>query len=456
MGSIDDPEEIAEDYAALRRVVSRIGQHCYAALTTPERFTYLEQLECDMRRLQGPAHELINVIDQQAAPAEIGGKLSHVLADRLHITRADAGRRLDEARDLGSRQALTGQPLPPRYAATAAAQRDGSIGAAHVAVIRRFFDGLPCWVDASTREAAEADLARWATQHRPESLRKVADRLACYLNPDGQFHDVDRARHRGLTLGAQGPDGMSALRGWLTPQARAILEAVLAKLAAPGMANPDDDTPAVDGAPSEEAIQRDTRSAGQRNHDGLNAALRAILASGKLGQHNGLPASIIVTTTLAELESTTGKALTGAGTLLPMSDVIRLARHAHHYLAIFDHGKALALYHTKRLASPGQRIVLHANDRGCSHPGCDVPGLYCEVHHVEDWATTYRTDIDQLTLARGPHHRLVEQGWITRKNANGDTEWIPPPHLDRGQPRVNTFHHPEKIVADEDDETDDP
>jgi hypothetical protein len=41
----------------------------------------------------------------------------------------------------------------------------------------------------------------------------------------------------------------------------------------------------------------------------------------------------------------------------------RLARHAHHYLAIFEKGKALAMYQTKRLASPGRRIVLYANDR---------------------------------------------------------------------------------------------
>ena len=95
---------------------------------------------------------------------------------------------------------------------------------------------------------------------------------------------------------------MSELRGSITPEARATLEAVLAKLAAPGMCNPADDTPCVDGAPTQEAIDRDARSAGQRNHDALLAALRALLASGKLGQHNGLPASIIVTTTLAELK----------------------------------------------------------------------------------------------------------------------------------------------------------
>ena len=57
----------------------------------------------------------------------------------------------------------------------------------------------------------------------------------------------------------------------MTPLARATLEPVLAKLAAPGMANPDEHTPTVDGAPSEEAVQRDTRSPAQRNHDGLNA-----------------------------------------------------------------------------------------------------------------------------------------------------------------------------------------
>jgi hypothetical protein len=222
------------------------------------------------------------------------------------------------------------------------------------------------------------------------------------------------------------------------------------------MCNPEDDTPCVDGTPGEQAIHRDHRSPAQRQHDGLLAGLRALLASGELGQHNGLPASIVITTTLSELEAATGRGLTGGGSMLPMSDVIRLARHAHHYLAIFDHGKALALYHTKRLASPAQRIVLYAKDRGCTSPGCTVGGYYCEVHHVTDYATCHRTDIDNLTFACGPHHRLLKpDGWSTRTTATGDTQWIPPPQLDHGQPRTNNYHHPEKILADEDD-SDDP
>src|ERR1700759_2025020 len=205
------------------------------------------------------------------------------------------------------------------------------------------------------------------------------------------------------------------------------------------MCNPDDDTACVDGAPSQQAIDGDTRSPAQRHHDALNAALRALLAGGEVGRHNGLPASIIVTTTLDELEATAGRGLTGGGTLLPISDVIRLTRHAHQYLAIFDNGKPLALYHTKRLASVAQRIVLYAKDRGCSAPGCTVPGYLCELHHCTPYCRCRENNIDNLTLACGPHNTPADHGWITRRNQRAQPEWIPPPPLDRGQPRVNTF-----------------
>src|SRR5271156_4523156 len=394
---------------------------------------------------------LTTQLSTQADPAELGGKLAPALANRLRITRADASRRIHEAADLGERTALNGEPLEPVLPATAQAQRNGDLGAGHVAVIRSFVHRLPDFVDIETRHKAEAHLARLAGEHRPDELAKLADTLTDCLNPDGDFTEHDRARRRGITLGRQDIDGMSPITGYLTPEARATLDAVLAKLAAPGMCNSADAEPCISGTPSQAAIQGDTRNAGQRHHDALLALARAALASGALGQHNGLPASIVVTTTLKELEAGAGKALTGGGTLLPMSDVIRLAGHAHHYLAIFDKGKALALYHTKRLASPAQRIVLYAKDRGCSFPGCTVPANLCEAHHCNRYAINPVTDVNDLTLACGPNHKLAEQGWTTRKNHNGDTEWIPPAHLDHGQPRTNTFHHPEKLLRDDDE-----
>ncbi len=447
-------EDIAADFATLSATVTRIVGHSYQALTTPERLNLLEHLETEMRRLPVAGHALINQIGEQSNAEELGGKLPHVLAERLRITRAEAGRRVAEAADLGPRHAITGEPLPPRLPATSAAQRAGTIGDSHIAVIRRFLAALPGWVDQGTRDCAEGDLARHGAKFGPETLSKIAERITAHLDPDGKFTDEDRARRRGLIIGKQGIDKMSPIRGWLTPEARATVEIVLAKLAAPGMCNPEDQAPVVDDAAPPEAVRRDTRSSAQRNHDALNAALRGLLGSEKLGQHNGLPATIIVTASLQDLEAGAGHGLTGGGTLLPMSDVIRLASHAFHYLAIFDEGKAIGLYHTKRLASPGQRIVLYAQDRGCTRPGCDVPGYWCEAHHVDGWAATGCTDIDTLALACGPDNRLVDKGWTTRKRKDGTTEWTPPPHLDHGQPRTNSFHHPEKLLAPDDDEDD--
>ena len=445
-------EEIVEVFDALTAGMKRAVDLTFDVLTTPERLSMLQHCEEIRRVLSAVEHPLINQLAEQADPTELGGKLAPALANRLRISRAEASRRIHEAADLGQRRALNGEPLPPVLEATAEAQRNGEIGAGHVAVIRSFWHRLPDFVDIETRHHAEAQLARLAGEHRPDELARLADKLTDCLNPDGDFTEHDRARRRGLTIGQQDLDGMSPISGWLTPEARATLDAVFAKLAAPGMCNPDDDQPCISGTPSHAAIQGDTRSAGQRHHDALLAAARALLASGELGQHNGLPASIIVTTTLRELEQGAGRGLTGGGTLLPMSDVIRLGSHAHHYLAIFDNGKALALYHTKRLASPAQRIVLYAKDRGCTFPGCTMPANLCEVHHTDPYATNPVTDINDLTFGCGPNHKLADHGWTARKNHDGDTEWIPPPHLDHGQPRVNTFHHPEKLLRDDEGE----
>jgi hypothetical protein len=297
MGS-SSREEIVEVFDALESDLDRACGLSFDALTTRERLAMLARCEKLRRRIPAVEHPLINSLAREATPQELSGTLSHAIAEATLTSRAEASRRVREAADLGPRSGLTGEPLAPLLAATAARQRQGTLGPGQVAVIRKFCHQLPGWIDAGTREQAEAKLATEGTQYRPEQLGQLAAILADCLNPDGNYSDEDRARQRGLTLGRQQADGMSQLCGWLTPEARATIEAVLAKLATPGMCNPLDDTPCVDGAATQEAMDHDPRSASQRNHDGLNAGLRALLASGKLGQHNGLPASIVVTTTL--------------------------------------------------------------------------------------------------------------------------------------------------------------
>ena len=242
-------EEIVEVLDALEAGYKRALDLTFDALTTPERLRVLERWE-RMRRWQ-PAVEypLINQLSEQADPTELGGKLPSALANRLRISRGEASRRIHEAADLGQRRALNGEPLPPVLEATAEAQRNGIIGTGHVAVIRSFWHRLPDFVDIETRQKAETHLARLAGEHRPDELARLADTLTDCLNPDGDFTDVDRAKRRGITIGKQDIDGMSPISGYLNPEARATIDAVFAKLAAPGMCNSADDQPCVSGAP---------------------------------------------------------------------------------------------------------------------------------------------------------------------------------------------------------------
>jgi hypothetical protein len=455
MSSIAFDEAMAA-YDALVAAAARCAAIDRAAFTEQQQLALLERGETVRRMLPALDHDSLNRLAECASVQELGGRLAHVLADRLRINRGEAARRIEEAADLAPRRALTGEPLPPKLEHTAAAQRAGAIGREHVRTIRGFFAQLPGFIDEPTRAEAERALAQVAAAYRPDELKQFADHLDLILNPDGNFSDADRARRRGVTVGPQGSDGMSRLSGWLDPELRAGLDAVLAKWAAPGMCNPEDQDRTVDASPSQETIDADVRSAAQRNHDALGAMVRSTLMSGELGSHQGLPVTIVATAKLEDLQAKAGVARTGGGTLLPVKDVLRMAAHAYHYLLVFDQAKRCQLYKGRatRLATPAQRLVLYATERGCSRPGCDVPAHWCEVHHAaRDFAKGGQTNIDELTLACGPDNRLVtDGGWTTRKNDKGETEWIPPPHLDRGQPRTNTYHHPERMLEDDDKE----
>ncbi|WP_319451253.1 MULTISPECIES: HNH endonuclease signature motif containing protein, partial [unclassified Mycobacterium] len=270
--------------------------------------------------------------------------------------------------------------------------------------------------DPTTAAQFETDLARTAQGVGPKELKDVAELTLFLLDQDGpEPDDTERARKRGLSAGTQGRDGMRPVKGELTPEAWATWEVIFAKYAAPGMCNPDDPEPCTSGTPSQAQIDADHRSLAQRQHDALVAVGRIALMSGELGQLNGLPVSIIIRTTLQDLESRAGVGVTGGGTVMPIRDVIRLAAHANHYLAVFDRatGSAMNLYRARRVASPAQRIMLIAREGGCTKPGCTVGGYGAQVHHArQDWIEGGHTNVDDMTLACGVDNRMVgPDGW---------------------------------------------
>jgi hypothetical protein len=100
-----------------------------------------------------------------------------------------------------------------------------AIGEDHLRVISRAFDRLPSCVSMTDRGDVQASLVAEAGKNDVEIVNAVAGRIDEIFNPDGDFDEADRARRRGLQLGAQGADGMSRLSGWIDPETRCYVEA---------------------------------------------------------------------------------------------------------------------------------------------------------------------------------------------------------------------------------------
>jgi hypothetical protein len=251
---------------------------------------------------------------------------------RLRITPNEITRRFKLAVRIRLRRSLTRPTLPPELPELAAAVEAGSVGEEHIRAVCRAIDVLPGSVSPGDAAIAERTLVEQATKVDAGIVVKLGQRIADYLNPDGLFSDDDRARRRGVQLGPQGPDGMSRLTGVLDPQARAYFEAIEAAVR-PGRHQPDE--------------ARDERSPAQRCHDALKLGLETAIASGGLGVHRGHPVTVVVTTTLTELDQAAravvdpstpmpAGARTGGGSRLSMRDLIAMAARAIHYLAVFD------------------------------------------------------------------------------------------------------------------------
>ncbi|MBW0018042.1 MAG: DUF222 domain-containing protein, partial [Mycobacterium sp.] len=191
-------------------------------------------------------------------------------------------------------------------------------------------------------------------------------------------------------------------------------------------------------------------------HDAFKLGMHHALGSGGLGAHRGQPVTVVVTTTLAELNQAAhavvdptvpmpAPARTGGGSRLAMAELIRLAAHAIHYLAVFDEHTARPLYlgRQKRIATPEQRLICHARDRGCTRPDCLVPGYCCEVHHAPGWAAGGRTDADKLFFACSCHHGAASRGELhTVVTTSGRLGWT----NGTSPPTINHAHHPDELL----------
>src|SRR5579859_3068373 len=143
---------------------------------------------------------------------------------------------------------------------------------------------LAQWTKAIPAEfRAQAQEILIAAARAGADLRALAQICAEILSrtvppdPDGRDPALDRALFLDTTL-----DGTGVLRGDLTPECTAMVQAVLDALSAPAGAG-------------------DLRTRAQRYHDALGEAMKRLLASGLLPQRAGQPVKALVHMTFADL-----------------------------------------------------------------------------------------------------------------------------------------------------------
>ena len=417
---------------------------------TEFRVELAERLEAQERTNRGLMYRVFGQIADPPDEASMVPAVATTLSARLRVPPRDVKRRMKIAARIRPRRQLRGPPLPPELAHVAAAVAAGLIGEDHLRVICRAIEVLPSCVSAVDRDDVERSLVREATRNDVGIVKAAARHIDEIFNPDGDFDEADRARRRGVVLGQQGPDGMSRLSGFIDPETRAYVEAVTAAVRQ-GHHLPDGTIAEIP----------DERSGAQRCHDGIKLGLKAGISSGGLGSHRGHPVTVIVRTTLAELNQAAhavanpdipmpAAARTGGDTALPMRDVIRMGTDGIHYLVVFDNHTERPLYlgRQTRIATADQRIICYARDGGCTRPNCLAPGYHSEVHHSPAWAAGGATNADTLFFACGPDHKGVTDGdWETVVTDTGRLAWT----NGTTPPDINHAHHPEELLRGDTD-----
>jgi hypothetical protein len=156
------------------------------------------------------------------------------------------------------------------------------------------------------------------------------------LDPDGKPGPEDIAARVGLSWGKTRLDGLTPFKGVADPETRAALQAALAPLAKPVTSE----------------TGRDTRTVAARQHDALRELALRALASGGLPSMAGMPATLLLTATLEQLEARTGLVSVLNGGTIPVQDVIRMASAMKIVPIVFTAtGKALWCGQEQRLGT---------------------------------------------------------------------------------------------------------
>ncbi|OHV40709.1 HNH endonuclease [Pseudofrankia sp. EUN1h] len=349
---------------------------------------------------------------------------AELLRWQLKMRPADARRTIELARDLDRIYPRVGEALTGT-----AISRDQAV--VIVTALRALPADTPCeqrhWAEEFLLVQAEildsGDLAALG--------RTIQARLRDQLHPPGSEprDDGDQARRRELHLTDQ-PDGTTRLHGTLDAEGAATLRAALEPLARP---KPLGEHP------------EDRRTVPQLRADALIDLTERVLGTGTLPTARGTRPHLTVTTTIDTLLGRDGATPAATGHGLPLSHAAleRICCDANlTHVLLSREGVPLELGRTRRIIPPPLRRALVARDGGCTFPGCQKNAAWTDAHHIVHWLSGGKTNLDNLALLCGFHHRTVHRGeWVVVMGSDGHPYFVPPYSIDpRRQPRRNPLH----------------
>ena len=316
---------------------------------------------------------------------------------------------------------------------------DTNISAEQAALIMRFCERPPKGMPLEAMDDCRNALLFAATgpTANTDAVRAVIARLERAFESDDPppSEDTDLNEfHASKTL-----NGRVAIKGDLDAVAGEMLLSALSGLSKP--------RPAQDGT-------KDPRTPGQRRADGFTELLRRYLDSGIAGEEGGERPHVSLHVSLRDLTDHTecsaraerDAAASPDGSLFAVDGVawtewmgplsLRAARllscDSIYTPIVLDENRApLDLGVSTRTVTKRQRKALVARDRGCAFPGCGAPPSWCEGHHIIHWSAGGPSDMGNLVLLCGFHHRLLHHSeWEIDMGADRHPTFIPPRQVD--------------------------
>ncbi|UVI35526.1 HNH endonuclease signature motif containing protein [Brevibacterium spongiae] len=432
----------------------------------------------------------LSVFERVGTPRDYGAKSTRMLIQhRLNVSAQEASRRTQLAEHLGKRTAMSGESIEPEFPTLSAALRDGALSSNQATTIIKCLKSLPPRVSGEDRLKAERLLVEKAPSVRVRDIHALFEEILGWIDPDGQ-EPQDAADREDFNVNLrQLKDGTWTLKGRLDAETGGVLNGLLtSRIKADGKSeagtgeegvesNPettdasdepaDSDQPIVDTFnevlsgdrsdcldPSLDFTQPQMggngeipKGAGVRE-DGTLVAMAeqqpsvrqriyerfsSLVGSIEMNRIKaGAAYALVVNAKAEDLATMTGKAVTGVEAPFPITSAALEGLNGSVFFHLMgEKAKSMALATERRLATEKQLAILASRDQGCTFPGCDTPPGWCEAHHIVPWADEGKTDVNNLTLACGAHHHLIDKSdWYCEMLFDGRPAWVPPASLD--------------------------